>query len=112
MSRDKEWFELPQPAAVSRLVEIRNELRAKNLHDTEASASTGPGSVPAEARGSRLNGEFNDLQCPVMGSRGTRFGRNVPLAETLPGHGHLMTPRPTHGRQEMFTREKFQPVTS
>ena len=113
MSRDKEWFELPQPAAVSRLVEIRNELRAKNLHDTEdPPLPQDPGSVPAEAKGSRTsNGEFNDLRCPVMGSSGTRFGRNVPLSETFPDTANLMTPSPRTVSQELFTREKFQPVT-
>ena len=35
MSRDKEWYELPRPAAMAKLVETRDELRAKNLHDTE-----------------------------------------------------------------------------
>ena len=35
ISRDKQWYELPRPAAMAKLVEVRNELRAKNLHDTE-----------------------------------------------------------------------------
>ena len=32
---DKNWYELPGPAAATKLIELRNELRAKNLHDTE-----------------------------------------------------------------------------
>ena len=32
---DKEWHELPGPIAAAKLVEFRNELREKNLHDTE-----------------------------------------------------------------------------
>ena len=96
-----------------RLVEIRNELRAKNLHDTEdPPLPQDPGTVPAEAKASRTaNGEFNDLRCPVMGSSGTRFGRNVPLSETFPDTANLMTPSPRTVSQELFTREKFQPVT-
>ncbi len=71
MSRDKEWFELPRPAAVARLVEIRNELRAKNLHDTEDPPHPqGPATVPAEAKiGRTANGEFNDLPLPDDGQQ-------------------------------------------
>ena len=32
------WYKLPDLLAMPRLVEIRNELRAKNLHDTEEPA--------------------------------------------------------------------------
>ena len=35
ISRDKQWYELPRPAAMEKLVEMRDELREKNLHDTE-----------------------------------------------------------------------------
>ena len=33
--KTREWYELPRVFAMLRLVEIRNELRAKNLIDTE-----------------------------------------------------------------------------
>ncbi len=32
---DKEWYDLPYAAAAARLIAIRDELRQKNLHDTE-----------------------------------------------------------------------------
>ena len=35
MSREREWFELPRGVAAGKLIEIRNELRQKNLYDTE-----------------------------------------------------------------------------
>ena len=113
MSRDKEWFELPRPAAVARLVEIRNELRAKNLYDTEDPPHPqGAATVPPEAKiGRTASGEFNDLRCPMMGSSGARFGRNVPLSETLPDAANLMNPNPRTISQELFTRDKFQPAT-
>ena len=48
MSRDKEWFQLPRGLAAGRLVEIRNELRAKNLHDTEDPPfAQNPAAIPA-----------------------------------------------------------------
>ena len=39
---DKEWFDLPYAAAAGRLVEMRTELRQKNLHDTEDPALQTP----------------------------------------------------------------------
>ena len=113
MSRDKEWFELPRPAAAGRLVEIRNELRAKNLHDTEDPPfPQAQGPIPAEAKiGRTADGEFNDLKCPMMGSTGARFGRNVPLSEAFPDTANLMNPNPRTISQELFTRDKFQPAT-
>jgi len=109
---DKEWFRLPFPAAAPRLIEIRNELRAKNLHDTEEpplEKSEGP--VAPEARAFRTNdGTYNDLACPRMGSAGTRFGRNVPLDQTFPDLPNLLTPNPRTVSLELLTRTKFQPA--
>jgi hypothetical protein len=110
---DKEWHQLFGPAAAARLIEIRNELRQKNLHDTEEpplEASTAP--VPADARTARTNdGTHNDLSCPRMGSAGTRFGRNVPLGETTPDLANLLTPNPRRVSLELLTRTTFQPAT-
>jgi hypothetical protein len=110
---DKDWHQLPLPAAFAKLVEIRNELRAKNLHDTEEpplETSTNPAS--SAERSTRTNdGTHNDLSCPRMGSAGTRFGRNVPLSETFPDTANLMTPNPRRVSLELLTRTKFQPAT-
>jgi hypothetical protein len=113
MAFDKEWFQLPRPAAMAKLVEIRNELRAKNLHDTEDPPHERPQNpqVPPAARAGRTNdGTFNDLACPHMGSAGTRFGRNVPIKETFPDAANLLTPNPRTISLELFTRTTFQPV--
>ena len=59
---------------------MRDELRAKNLHDTEdppLQKSDGPS--PAEARGLRTNdGTYNDLGCPRMGSAGVALRPQLP----------------------------------
>jgi hypothetical protein len=66
-----------------RLVQIRNELREKNLHDTEepplAAATTTPAPGSAERTERAVDGTHNDLKYPAMGRCGRRFGRNVPL---------------------------------
>jgi hypothetical protein len=110
--RDREWFELPPGVGGPKLYEARNELREKNLHDTEepplAKAQT---SAPADAvTGRTSDGSYNDLSCPFMGKSGTRFGRNTPLADTFPDTANLMNPSPRAVSLELFTRTKFEGV--
>jgi hypothetical protein len=114
MTFDKEWHQLPRPAAMTRLIEIRNELRQKNLYDTEEPPLERPDKpeVPPAARTGRMeDGTFNDLACPFMGATGTRFGRNVPLQETFPDTANLLAPNPRTVSLELFTRTQFQPAT-
>ena len=96
MSSEREWFELPRPAAVARLIEIRDELRQKNLYDTEdpPHPQNGPPAPPEAQIARTSDGTFNDLKCPMMGSASTRFGRNVPLANAFPDTANLMVPNP------------------
>jgi hypothetical protein len=108
---DKEWHELPYPAAAARLVEYRNELRQKNLHDTEEPPLETTVPAAPEAHATRTNdGTHNDLRCPRMGSAGVRFGRNVPLQETYPDTANLMNPNPRTVSLELLTRTTFQPA--
>src|SRR5262245_51671003 len=114
MSRHKEWYELPGPAAIARLIGIRDELRRENLFDTE-DPPHGPreGAIPEDASRCRTSdGTNNDLSIPLMGSTGTRFGRNVPLSEAFPDRPHLFTPNPRTVSRELLTRTTFQPATT
>jgi hypothetical protein len=76
------WYELPKLLAMPRLVEIRNELRAKNLHDTEEPAfvkeEIKPDLDPALREGRTIDGSYNDLNFPKMGCTGRRFGPQRP----------------------------------
>jgi len=110
--RDREWFELPAAIGGPKLFEARNELREKNLHDTEEpphpKAQT---SAPADAvTGRTADGSNNDLSCPLMGKAGTRFGRNTPISQTFPDTANLMIPSPRTVSVELFTRTKFEGV--
>jgi len=113
ISRDKQWYELPRPAAMAKLVEARDELRKKNLHDTEEpKLEEQKGPVAEDLKAARtVDGSFNDLKCPMMGSTGTRFGRNVPLTEAVPDTANLLVPNPRTVSRELMTREQFQPAT-
>jgi Animal haem peroxidase len=108
-----EWFNLPRPASGIKLVQIRDELREKNLHDTEEpplESSTAP--LTGDAHNVRTSdGTYNDVACPRMGSAGMRFGRNVPLNETFPDAANMMTPSPRRVSLELLTRKTFQPAT-
>ena len=108
-----EWFNLPRPLSGIKLFAIREELRQKNLTDTEdpplETSSTSPTGDAYNVRTS--DGTYNDLACPRMGSAGMRFGRNVPLNETFPDAANLMNPSPRRVSRELLTRTTFQPAT-
>ena len=114
MPKDRPWWQKPRVKAMTELVEIRNELRAKNLHDTEDGPLTGglpPLAPNAPERGERtLEGNYNDLKCPAMGAVGRRFGRNAPLAKVHPDNANLLNPNPRDVSRKLMTRDQFQPV--
>ena len=107
------WYDLPRPAQGIRLYQIREEMREKNLADTEEPPLETSTSPPAgDAFNIRTSdGTYNDLKCPRMGSAGMRFGRNVPLSEAFPDTANLMTPSPRRVSLELLTRTTFQPAT-
>jgi hypothetical protein len=108
-----EWYDLPRATAGIRLFRNREELREKNLVDTEdpplENSATPPSGDAYNVR--TADGTYNDLKCPRMGSAGIRFGRNVPLEETFPDTANLMTPSPRRVSRELLTRTTFQPAT-
>ncbi len=109
------WYKLPRLLSVPRLVEIRNQLRRENLYDTEEPAfqrKPVPANLdPALHNERTVDGTYNDLAFPEMGSCGRRFGRNVPLEHTFPDKANLMTPSPRQVSRELMTRAQFQPAT-
>jgi hypothetical protein len=112
---DRQWYELPRLFAMVRLVEIRNELRAKNLVDTEEPALP-IGAVPANLdpalrKYRTLDGTYDDLTCPPMGAANRRFGRNVPLEFAVPDKDNLFVPNPRVVSRELMTRDAFKPAT-
>jgi hypothetical protein len=110
---NRPWYKLPRLLAMPRLIEIRNQLRQENLHDTEEPPMpTFDGPIDEKVRqGRTIDGSFNDLKCPHMGAAGARFGRNFALAEVFPDTANLMEPNPRVVSRELMTREGFQPAT-
>jgi hypothetical protein len=110
---DRPWYKRPSLLAALKLIEIRNELRDKNLHDTEEPALTeqAPTTDPALREGRTVDGTHNDLRVPQMGAVGRRFGRNVPLEHVRPDTANLLVPNPRVVSRELMTRDQFRPAT-
>ena len=108
MSRDKQWYELPRPAAMTKLVEVRDELRAKNCTTPRSRSSPSSRAPSAEEQkaGRTVDGTYNDLKCPMMGATGARFGRNVPLTETFPDTANLLNPNPRDDQQRALDADE------
>ena len=109
------WTELPYILALLNFIGMRELLRDENLVDTQTLPSVDP-DVERPSDTSYLHarspdGVYNDLSVPLMGSKGTRFGRNVPLIYTYPDEAKLLTPNPRTVSLELLTRGKFQPAT-
>ena len=82
------WFRLPLPLGIQVLDGVRSFMRAKNLYDTSTLPII-PQPAPQPQGVSYLtartaDGTFNDLQYPLMGSAGTRFGHLFPLENAYP----------------------------
>jgi hypothetical protein len=110
------WDRLPRLLGIYALVGIRTRLRRENLYDTE---TVHPPPPPADGIPSRylrarsLDGTYNDLTDPRMGSIGARFGRNVPLDRTFPeSEPAILDPSPRVISRELLTRERFIPAST
>jgi heme peroxidase len=117
LDRRRGWDKASKPIGLLALKGIQDTLRRENLFDTDSVAPVArsvPSSPPEEALTARTtSGVFNDLEIPAMGSVGTRFGRNVPLAETFPdAEDKLLVPDPRVVSRELLTRDRFKPATT
>ena len=111
------WHRLPPPLGVVTLIGIRNRLRQRNLTDTGLPAAGAElvlkAGDPAYRARRSVDGSLNDLERPLMGSIGTRFGRNVPLGESFRGpEAAMLEPNPRTISRELLTRERFLPAST
>lgn len=110
------WYELPEPLGLLELIGIRNTLREKNLYDTSRLPAVDPVTPAPYAENNRTqrspDGSWNDLVHPEMGMAGTRFGRNVPLAETWPDQARMLDPNPREISRRLMTRDALIPASA
>ncbi|WP_319451122.1 MULTISPECIES: peroxidase family protein [unclassified Mycobacterium] len=108
---------MPIAVAVPVLIGLRRRLRELNLHDTGRGSADHPDAGETDTGDCltrrTLSGEFNDLGDPLMGSVGSRFGRNVPVAHTDPEPDEeMLSPSPRLVSERLLARTKFQPATT
>jgi hypothetical protein len=111
------WDKLPRALGLLTFVGLRNRLRARNLFDTGRGFVDVPPADDALHRRHRtartLDGTYNDLGDPLMGSIGSRFGRNIPLDRVYPGPTEtLLSPNPRTVSRELLTRDVFKPAST
>lgn len=130
------WYRLSTWGALINLGALRIVLRQRNLHNTStvpvsnaAGLSTLPPFNPLDLKQRNLDGYYNDLNNPRMGSSsdpdlsdansmyfeksnpGARFGRNIPLDEAFPEpEPELMSPSPRLVSTELLARRAFIPA--
>ena len=107
------WSRLPKPLGLAVLVGIRSQLRALNLVDTDPDPAPplDPPLPASDHRKRTIDGRFDNLAHPDMGSVGTRFGRNVPLDATWPELGdRFREPSPRIVSEKLLARTEFQPA--
>src|SRR5215211_5586391 len=111
LDRKYGWDRLPKLVGLFTIAYLRKRLRRENLFDTGLVKPTPPSPPDLNAR--TIDGSYNDLAQPSMGSVSTRFGRNVPLSRTVPEREpDLLEPNPRLVSRELLTRETFIPVES
>jgi len=114
LDRRFRWYRLPRPIALFTLIGLRDRLRQRNLFDT------GLPDVPAGRTWDKrflaartVDGTYNDLAQPMMGSVGSRFGRNIPPSAGEPETpSQILEPNPRTISRELLTRERFLPAAT
>ncbi len=112
LNRRIPWHAMPFWMSILNILAIQRDLRRRNLHGGADPAITAPEPGDRDIRGMRTaDGSYNDLKCPAMGMRGTRFGRNVPLRYAYAEQaGTLLKPNPRVVSNALLSRRAFQPV--
>ena len=109
----RQWYEHPSLILqLKALAGARDDLREKNLFEGDGiRPKEDPGVATEEVKRARTaDGTFNDLSDPWMGSKGSGFGRNVPLAKTITDTKRLLEPDPRVISRRLMARDEFKPA--
>jgi hypothetical protein len=108
-----QWYENPSLLLqLASLSKARDDLREKNLFEGEGIRPDGDMGEPTPEveRARTPEGTWNDLACPMMGAKGTGFGRNVPIEKTIVDRNRLLTPDPREISRKLMARDTFKPA--
>lgn len=107
------WYHRPKLLGILTLAHMRDKLNEHNLGtsypgDGNLTGFQKPGFLkppPGVERFRTADGSWNNLDDPKEGAAGTRFLRNVEMAEIRPEAGEkLLTPNPREVSRTLFTR--------
>src|SRR5580765_7813130 len=103
-----EWHQHPSlTLQLLNLSKTRDALREKNLYEQDGMRPETPESEPDAGVHARTpEGDHNDLGCPMMGAKGTGFGRNVPIGKTVVDKKRLLTPDPREISRRLMARDE------
>jgi tetratricopeptide (TPR) repeat protein len=108
------WYHRPKLLGILTLAHMRDRLNEHNLGTSYPQDGTLTGfqqpDIPEPPAGTThfrtADGSWNNLADPKEGAAGTRFLRNVEMAEILPETGEkLLTPNPREISRTLFTRD-------
>ncbi|RHW24778.1 peroxidase [Nocardioides immobilis] len=108
-----QWYQHPSLVLQLRaLTKERKDLREKNLFEGEGTRPDGDMGEPTPevARARTPEGTWNDVGCPMMGAKGTGFGRNVPIEKTVVDRKNLLNPDPREISRKLMARDTFKPA--
>jgi len=102
------WHRWPFLIAIPVMAGIRVNMRQANLFDTETRPPQ-PEPPAADGHGQRsADGSFNAPDLAWMGMAGARFGRNVPIDQTVgEDEPRLLEPNPRRISTELLARRDF-----
>ena len=106
------WSKLPLFLGLLCLVLDRKKLYKNNLYSSYVDEPDCK--LPKNTKLYRTSsGIGNDLSCPMMGSVGTRFGRNFSIDKLVSLDSRkLLDPNPREISEKLLARKKFIPATS
>jgi Animal haem peroxidase len=110
-NRFRPWHRWPFLIGVPMIVGYRVILRRNNLTDTQTAPPRRPVPPPADRGARSADGSYTDLAVPWMGMKDARFGRNMPIGDTIGEKPPLLfEPNPRLISNELLARREFVPV--
>ena len=102
----------PLNLQLASLAKARDDLREHNQFEHDDIRPDEPaGDPPPDVERARTaDGSYNDVGCPMMGAKGSGFGRNGPLAKTVVDRKRLLTPDPRVISNTLIARDTFKPA--
>lgn len=110
--RGTPWHKLPLWLAIISLYAIRTRLRRKNLHSPPPSKKRVSPVNEKEKFWRSIDGSYNSLEKPEMGSAGTCFGRNMKGISTNYDDPQVLIPNPREVSRKILARKEFIPAKS